>query len=188
MYPTQLTLAFPFPHPTTYMISCRNRKLLQGCPAPEIFVSCKLVHPALVNGSTARRPGVDRCTAGDFPVAREGRDKFWDQRVLLVPEAATAVARTTPDEDVSATWVNACSRWGEGGCGAEGTRRKRTRSNRPQGCAGGRRRFGRSFVFRVEYSASTRDDVPARAAIAKLTVFATAHGIDYLGSQKMGLE
>ena len=67
------------------------------------------MHPALVSDGTARRPSVDRRTAGDFPVAREGRDELWDQRILLVPEAETVVARTTPDEDVSAMRVNACS-------------------------------------------------------------------------------
>ena len=36
------------------------------------------------------------------------------------------------------------------------------------------------LVFRIEYSPSTPDDVLARAAIAKLTVLTTCHGIDYL--------
>ena len=35
---------------------------------------------------------------GDFPVAQEGGDELWDQGILVVPKAETAVARTTPDE------------------------------------------------------------------------------------------
>ena len=85
--------------------------------------SCKPVHPAPINHGTARRPDVDRCAAGDFLVAQEGGDELWGERVPLVPEAETAVVRTTPDEDVSVTRVNACSRRGKGGSGGEGTRR-----------------------------------------------------------------
>ena len=86
--------------------------------------SCEPVHPAPVNGGIARRPGVDRRAAGGFPVAREGVDELWGQRVLLVLEPETAVARTAPDEDVSAMRVNVGSRRGEGG--VEG--RHKTRS------------------------------------------------------------
>ena len=96
---------------------------LPGTPvARDLPFSCEPVHPAPINNGTARRPGVNRRAAGDFPIAREGGDELWDQRVLLIPETETAVARTAPDEDVSATRVNAGSRRA-GGCRGQGTRR-----------------------------------------------------------------
>ena len=97
---------------------------LPGIPITrDLPFSRESVHPTPINDGTARRPGVDRRPAGGFPVAREGGDVFREQRVLLVSGAEAAVARTTPDKDVSATRANACSRRGEGGCGGEGTRR-----------------------------------------------------------------
>ena len=94
---------------------------LPGTPvAIDLPFSCEPVHAAPVNHGTARRLGVDRRAAGDFPVAREGVDELWGQRVLLVPKTETAVARPTPDEDASATRVNAYSHQGEGRCGGKG--------------------------------------------------------------------
>ena len=89
---------------------------LPGTPvARDLPFACEPVHPAPVNDGTGRRPGVDRRVAGEFPVAREGGDELSDQRVPLVPEDETVVARATPDKDVSATRVTASSRRGEGG-------------------------------------------------------------------------
>ena len=101
--------------------------------------------------------------------------------------------------------VNACSRQGEGECGGEGTRRiAHPFESTARLCCGpaeiwtifrsfgfftGRSKKGQTalllriekrdrhtrFVFRVEHSPSTRDDVLTRAAIANLTAFTTAH-------------
>ena len=125
--PSSINLAFSFTlsnhlHDILYESEAAPR--LPGTPiARDLPFACKPVHPAPINDGTARRPGVDRRAAGDLPVAQESGDEFWGQRALLVPEATRAVACTTPDEEVSATWVNPCSRRGEGGCGGEGTRR-----------------------------------------------------------------
>lgn len=70
----------------------------------------KPVHPTTVNDGAACRPGVDGRAARDFSIARKSRDELWDEGILLVPEAETAVPCTSPDEDVSATRVRGDSR------------------------------------------------------------------------------
>lgn len=80
----------------------------------------KPVHPTTVNDGAARRPSVDGRPARDFSFARKGRDELWDEGILLVPEAETAVACRTPDEDESVTRVSVGPRRAR--CGREGTR------------------------------------------------------------------
>lgn len=107
--PINLTASFPLSgHLHNILYESETAPRLPSTPiAGDLPFPCKPVHPAPVNDGTARRPGINRRAAGDFSVARKGGDEFRDEGILLVSEAETAVARTTPDEDVSAMWVNA---------------------------------------------------------------------------------
>ena len=95
--PGSINLAFTFSdhlHDILYISETAPR--LPGPPiARDIPFACGPVHLAPVNHGTERRPGVDGRAAGDFPVAREGGDRFWDPRVPL-PLAVRIINNVAP--------------------------------------------------------------------------------------------
>lgn len=76
---------------------------LPGTPiARDLPLSRKPIHTTPVDDGATRWPGINGSAARDFSIARKGGDEFWDEGILLVPEAKTAVTCTTPDENIPA--------------------------------------------------------------------------------------
>ena len=170
------------------MISCTNRKPLQGCPALPSHVGPGQTRRGRFPGRPRRR-GRDLGSA--CPASSRGRDGSSPHnprrgricnvgKSVFAPGLGRVWRRRHKTHSAPARIDRKAVLWASGDLNDLPVIQSFVRGNR--------RRVGRltsacretrttsRLVFRVDHSPSTRDDVLARAAIAKLTAFTTAHG------------